>query len=79
MAQLAWTAAAEIVMNERRSSIFTVSNAGLSSTSVIVVDLTDEETALDIGRRIAALTGRTLTIRNEEGLPLATFESARKN
>ncbi len=66
-------------MNERRSSIFTVSNAGLSSTSVIVVDLTDEETALDIGRRIAALTGRTLTIRNEEGLPLATFESARKN
>lgn len=75
--QLAWTAAADVVMNERKSPIFTVSGAGLSSTSVI--DLTNEETALDVGRRIAALTGRTLTVRDEEGLPLATFESARKN
>ncbi|TWB88162.1 hypothetical protein FBZ93_119152 [Bradyrhizobium macuxiense] len=66
-------------MNERKSSVFTVSGAGLSSTSVIVLDLTDEEAALDAGRRIAALTGRTLTVRNEEGLPLATFEGARKN
>ncbi|MCC8961484.1 hypothetical protein H8A95_03905 [Bradyrhizobium sp. Pear76] len=66
-------------MYEKRPANFAVSGAGLSSTSVIVLDLTDEETALDIGRRIAALTGRTLTVRNEEGLPLATFEGARKN
>jgi hypothetical protein len=63
-------------MSEAKSPNFTLS-AG--STSVFILDLDDEEKALDIGRRIAEETGRAVTVRDESGIPLATFQAPRKH
>jgi hypothetical protein len=68
--------AAEIGLCEMKSPNFTLS-AG--STSVFILDLEDEEKALDIGRRIAQETGRAVTVRDECGTALATFQGPRKN
>jgi hypothetical protein len=76
MGQFSWFAAAQIVMREMKSPNFTLS-AG--STSVLILDLEDEEKALEIGRSIAEQTGRAVTVRDESGIALATFQAPRKH
>jgi hypothetical protein len=63
-------------MSVTKSPNFTLS-AG--STSVFVLDLEDEDKALDIGRRIAQETGRAVTVRDESGTTLATFDGTLKS
>jgi hypothetical protein len=76
MGQFSGLAGAQIAMSETKSANFTLS-AG--STSVFILDLDDEEKALDIGRRIAEETGRAVTVRDESGIALATFQAPVKH
>lgn len=47
--------------------------------SMISLDLVNDAEALALARRIAASTGRTVTVRDADGVVTATIEAAPKN
>jgi hypothetical protein len=52
---------------------------GASKLSRVILEAVDERAAFAVAERIARRTGRTVTVRNENGVPLATFRGAIKN
>jgi hypothetical protein len=52
---------------------------GADLPKLIVLDLVDDETALELARLFAERTGRTVTVRDGDGRILGTFRGATKN
>jgi hypothetical protein len=48
-------------------------HAGFLRPGIIALDLADEETALRMARKIAAATGRAVTLRNADMIAIATI------
>ena len=53
--------------------------ADAHTISMVCLDLPDCETALELGKRIAAETGRKVKVRDETGEILGIFRSAPRN
>jgi hypothetical protein len=50
-----------------------ISGTDVKTLSMVSLDLPDSETALELGKRIAAETGRTVKVRDEGGEILGIF------
>ena len=64
-------------MNTTKPGFFTRANIKLPARgTVVVLELANEADALEVGRRLAEQTGRTVTVRDDNGVPLETFKGS---
>lgn len=56
-----------------------LTDTGVSPRSFVVLEITDEEKAFEVARRIAESTGREVTVRNASWIELVTIPGGKKH
>jgi tRNA1(Val) A37 N6-methylase TrmN6 len=62
-----------------KSNNIIVTGIGVGALSMMVADLADEAEALELAKRIADQTGRTVSVRDFRGAVLGKIPGSKKN
>ncbi|MGY0571874.1 hypothetical protein ACTGJ9_013105 [Bradyrhizobium sp. RDM12] len=62
-----------------KSNNIVITGAGVGALSMMVADLADEAEALELAKRIADQTGRTVSVRDFRGAVLGKIAGSKKN
>jgi hypothetical protein len=75
VAEIARLTAAEVT----RPVVHTDATLATADDTLIAFDFENDEQALAVGEKVAAVTGIAVTVRNSEGEVLGTFKAATRN
>ncbi|MCK1395001.1 hypothetical protein [Bradyrhizobium sp. 1] len=62
-----------------KSNNIVITGAGVGTLSMMVADLADEAEALQLAKRIAEQTGRTVSVRDSRGVVLGKIPGSRRH
>jgi tRNA1(Val) A37 N6-methylase TrmN6 len=62
-----------------RTNNIVITGAGVGTLSMMIADLADETEALELAKRIADQTGRTVSIRDARGAILGKIPGSKRN